>query len=179
MLSGLLLVLVHALGAGARRALGYERAAVAGGEVWRFMTAHLVHLDVTHLLMNLAGLGLLWALYEPDARAREWLLALLASALAIGSGLWFLDPGIAWYVGLSGVLHGVWAAGGVFCRRRWPLESTVTLLLLAVKLVLEREYGALSAVFGAALPVVASAHVYGAVGGFVAALALRLGRAPL
>ena len=176
---GLTLVLLHAAGEGTRLALRYDRVAIGGGELWRIFTAHLVHLDLQHLLMNLAGLWLLGSLYGGDARTRDWVVTALASALAIGIGLWFLTPSVAWYVGLSGVLHGVWAGGGVFCRRRWPLESTVTLALLAIKLVLEREYGALSAVFGVGLPVITSAHVYGAIGGAVAALALRLRRTPV
>jgi rhomboid family GlyGly-CTERM serine protease len=164
-------------GAAAVAALRYERAALAT-EPWRLLTAHLVHFDARHLAMNLAGLLLLWWLFVGDARLRQWAVVALASALTVGAGLWFLQPSVAWYVGSSGVLHGAWAAAGVAARRRWRLESTVTLALLAAKLALEQWRGPLSSGLDAQLPVIVGAHLYGAIGGLAAALALRLGRQP-
>jgi hypothetical protein len=69
------------------------------------------------------------------------------------------------------VLHGVWAAGAVYAARRYPLEGGVTLALLAAKLALEQRYGALTVRDGS-LPVVTVAHLYGAIGGLGAAIAL-------
>jgi len=80
---------------------------------------------------------------------------------------------------LSGALHGLWAGGGIACRKRWPLESAVTLALLLGKLALEAWYGPVSGLLGASLPVVTAAHRYGALGGAAAALALRVWRRPL
>ena len=160
-------------------ALRYERGAVAAGQWWRLLTCHLVHFDVRHLVLNLAGLGLLWWLFVADARPRDWLAVALAAALAVGGGLYVLDPQVAWYLGLSGVLHGVWAGAAVFARRRWPLEALVTGALLAAKLVAERWVGPLAGAVDAALPVVVAAHLYGAIGGLAAALALGRPRASL
>ena len=173
------LVLTHWLGPRANAALRYERPALAAGEWWRLLSAHLVHLDLEHLSMNLAALLVLWWLYAADARLRDWAVVALVAALAIGAGLWFLEPSVLWYVGLSGVLHGAWAGGGVAAFSRWPLESAVTLALLAGKLVLEGTHGALSTGLGSSLPVVTSAHAFGALGGLCAALALRLWRRSL
>lgn len=173
------LLVTQWLGPRTHAALRYERPALAAGEWWRLLSAHLVHLDLGHLLMNLAGLLVIWWLYAADARLRDWALVALGSALAIGLGLWFLEPSVLWYVGLSGVLHGLWAGGGVAAFGRWPLESAVTLALLAGKLLLEGMHGALSTGLGSTLPVVTSAHAFGALGGFAVALALRLWRRPL
>lgn len=173
------LLVTQWLGPRAQLWLRYERSAVAAGEWWRLVTAHLVHLDGPHLAMNLAGLVLLWCLYSADARPRDWLVVALAAALAVGLGLYVLAPGVLWYVGLSGVLHGLWAGGGVACFARWRLEAAVTLALLAAKLALESAHGALSSVLGSALPVVTVAHLYGAVGGALAAVALGLWRRSL
>lgn len=173
------LVALSLAGDAATRLLRYDRTALANGEWWRLLGAHVVHYDPAHLAMNVAGLALLWWLFVRDARAREWALVGLASALTIDAGLWFLRPDLGWYVGLSGVLHGWWAAAGVAARARWPLEGWVTLGLLAVKLVLEQSQGPLAGELGATLPVVVDAHLYGALGGLAAALALRLGRARL
>ena len=159
--------------------LRYERAALASGEWWRVLTAHVVHLDLRHLALNLAGLGALWWLYAGDARPRDWLIVALVSALAIGAGLYVLSPGVGWYVGLSGVLHGLWAAAAVAAWHRWRVESVVTLVVLAAKLAVEQIFGPLSAGVSSGLPVVTVAHLYGAVGGLVAALGLRLWRQPV
>jgi rhomboid family GlyGly-CTERM serine protease len=159
--------------------LRYERTAVAAGEWWRLLSCHLIHYDALHLAMNLAGLVLLWLLYARDARARDWCIVALASALAIGGGLYFIEPDVAWYLGLSGVLHGVWAAGGIAACRRWPLEGGVTLALLAGKLAFELVHGPVSSGFGATLPVLTVAHRLGALGGLGAAVALRLWRRSL
>jgi rhomboid family GlyGly-CTERM serine protease len=159
--------------------LRYERAALANGEWWRLITAHLVHLDVRHLALNLAGLVALWWLYAADARPRDWLIVALVSALAIGAGLYLLSPSLHWYVGLSGVLHGFWAAAAVAAWHRWRAESVVTLAVLAAKLAAEQIFGPLSAGVSSGLPVVTVAHLYGALGGLAAALGLRLWRQPV
>jgi rhomboid family GlyGly-CTERM serine protease len=150
----------------------YERAAVAAGETWRLATAHLAHHDLAHLALNLAGLALLWWLFVRDARPAHWAAVAIASASTVAAGLWFLRPDLAWYLGASGVLHGLWAAAGVAARRRWRLEGDVTLALLVAKLAWEQWHGPLSPGAGR-LPVIVDAHLYGALGGLVAALARR------
>jgi rhomboid family GlyGly-CTERM serine protease len=177
-LAGLLLALA-AVGPRAAQGLRYERAGVAAGEWWRILGAHLVHFDLRHLFLNLAGLALLWWLFAPDARARDWLVVLLVSALTVSAGLWFLDPGVAWYLGASGMLHGAWAAAALAAWPRWRLEAWLALALLAAKLAFERWHGPLSGGLDTALPVVTVAHLYGALGGLGAAGALRLWRRPV
>lgn len=174
-----LLAVAQGLGPELIAKLRYERTAIAAGEWWRLLTGQLVHLNATHLAMNLVALVLLWGLYVTDARPREWLLIALGAFLATGLGLWFLEPDLAWYVGLSGALHGLWAGGGIACRKRWPLESSVTLVLLVGKLILEAWQGPVSGLLGASLPVITAAHRYGALGGGAAALALGVWRRPL
>jgi rhomboid family GlyGly-CTERM serine protease len=158
----------------------YDRQAILAGEWWRVLTGNLVHFDRWHLAMNLAGLALLWWLFVADARLRDWLAVGLASALAVGLGLLAFDPSLAWYLGLSGVAHGWWAAAAVFAYRRWPLEALVSGALLGAKTAVEQRYGALlGPLLDPSFAVVVDAHLYGAVGGLAAALVLRGRRAPL
>ncbi|MEE9338293.1 MAG: rhomboid family intramembrane serine protease, partial [Methylococcaceae bacterium] len=42
----------------------YDRALISQGEIWRLLTAHLVHLDSEHLILNLAALLVLGSLLE-------------------------------------------------------------------------------------------------------------------
>lgn len=159
-------------------ALRYERAEVLGGEWWRLATGHLVHADAAHLAWNLAGAALVWWLFGAEYGRLEWLLIVLASAASIDLAFVGWMPGLDWYVGLSGVLHGCMAAGlaAWLARARDPLVVAVA-ILFAAKLAWEHWQGALPFTAGTlALPVIVEAHSYGAVGGLVAALAVRARR---
>jgi rhomboid family GlyGly-CTERM serine protease len=176
-LLGTLLALA-ATGEWGRARLRYERAPIASGEWWRLATAHLVHLDLRHALLNCAGAALMWALFARDFAARAWLLVLLASAAAIDAGLWWWRPQIEWYVGASGVLHGVMAAGAIAHLRRRERDGALLLAFLVGKLAWEQWRGALP-LSGAGVPVVIDAHLYGALAGALCALLLRPRPEPL
>jgi len=147
------------------RALRYERAAITQGEWWRLLSAHLVHLGVRHLLLDAAALILLWTLFARQLGARAWLLVAAGAIAAIDAGLWWLAPAVQWYAGISGLLHGLWAAGAVASARRRELSGWLLLLALAAKLLREYQLGV--SVVVAAFPVVVEAHRYGAFGALV------------
>lgn len=168
------LLLAAAGGDTLRATLRYERSALAAGQWWRLFTAHLVHLGARHLLFNLAGLALMWLLFAREYGARRWLAIVLATLLAIDAGLWFGSPQLQWYVGASGVLHGLWSAGGWAQWRRRSFATALPLLALLLKLVVEQWSGA-SVVVGD-LPVVLDAHVYGALGGLLLPMLWELPR---
>ena len=168
-----ILLLPELAGDAARDALRFERSAIADGQWWRLLTAHLVHLSPGHALLNCAGLALMWALFARAWRPAGWLLILLASAAAIDAGLWWGSSTVQWYVGSSGVLHGVMAAGTLaHWRAREPDRVLLAGFLLA-KLAWEQTRGALPFA-GSAVPVLVDAHLYGAAGGLLAATALVL-----
>jgi rhomboid family GlyGly-CTERM serine protease len=164
----ILLVLgaVLALGDDASALLRYDRGAISAGGWWRLLTAHIVHLDAHHLILNALGVVLLWSLFASDFDAVEWCVIVLSGALAIGSGLWWLSPRVAWYVGASGVLHAVVGAGTAkhLLDRIW--DRWLLAVLLAAKLAYEQ--------LGGPEPplVVVDAHLYGAVSGFAVGAAL-------
>src|ERR1700712_479849 len=130
----LMLDLVLGLGDSVGAWLRYDRGAIAGGGWWRLLTAHIVHLDFHHLILNELGLVLVWALFAADYTAVEWLVIVLAGALAISSGLWWGSPRVAWYVGASGVLHTIMAAGAAkhLFDRAW--DRWILLIGLCAKL---------------------------------------------
>src|SRR5579863_2848911 len=84
-LLGILLVLDLVLGLGdsVGQLLRYDRGAIAAGGWWRLLTAHIVHLDAHHLILNELGLVLMWALFAQDYLAEEWCAIALSGALAI------------------------------------------------------------------------------------------------
>jgi rhomboid family GlyGly-CTERM serine protease len=162
----LLLTLVLGLGDSLSALLRYDRSAIAAGGWWRLLTAHIVHLDAHHLLLNGFGLVLVWSLFAQDYDADEWCAIVLGGALAISCGLWWFSPRVIWYVGASGVLHSVMAAGAVkhLAERAW--DRWILIIGLLVKLSWE-QWG------GHAQPmVVVDAHLYGALWGFALGAAL-------
>jgi rhomboid family GlyGly-CTERM serine protease len=161
---------VLALGDNVDQLLRYDRGAIAAGGWWRLLTAHIVHLDVHHLILNQLGLVLVWSLFAQDYDAVEWCAIVLSGALAISSGLWWLSPRVSWYVGASGVLHSVMGAGVAkhLAERSW--DRWILAVGLCAKLAWE-QWG------GPAAPlIVVDAHLYGATCGFIvgAALCLRI-----
>ena len=162
----LVLDAVLGLGDSVGQLLRYDRSAIAAGGWWRLLTAHIVHLDVHHLMLNELGLLLMWSLFADDYDPVEWCVIVLAGALAISSGLWWLSPRVSWYVGASGVLHSVMAAGAAkhLLERSW--DRWILLLGLSAKLAWE-QWG------GHEVPlIVVDAHLYGALCGFVVGAAL-------
>src|SRR5271168_362769 len=161
---------VLGLGDNVNQLLRYDRGAIAAGGWWRLLTAHIVHLDVHHLILNELGLVLVWSLFAQDYDAVEWCVIVLSGALAISSGLWWLSPRVSWYVGASGVLHTVMAAGTAKHLAAGLWDRWILAVGLAAKLAWE-QWG------GAAAPlIVVDAHLYGATCGFIVggALCLRI-----
>lgn len=156
-----------------RLALRYDRSALEAGELWRLVTGHLVHLGPSHLAMNLIALGVLVFVLPWLARPADWLLSGLFATLAIDIGLYVFHPAIDWYVGLSGVLHGFWAAGVVLAVGERRFEAVPLAILLALKLGYEAVVGPVPLSGDiAAGPVVTQAHAWGSAGGLIAALTL-------
>lgn len=170
--------------------LRYERSALASGELWRVLGAHFVHINTMHLLYNLLGLGLICELLWGALPARHGLGMLLCGALAVSAGIWWLQPQIAWYAGLSGALHALWAgcalagcwpAGRVNSMpqlatsefpprrarlsRRWIFRSALALLCIKLYGDWIWQADAMAGVDG--LPVVSVSHLYGAAAGLL------------
>jgi rhomboid family GlyGly-CTERM serine protease len=162
------LALLSALGDSGRAALRYDRAAIGAGQCWRLVTGNLVHLDWPHWAMNVAALVLLWSLFVAEYSMAQWCILSMLSALAVSFGLWWFDPQIEWYVGLSGVLHALMCAGCVALVRRRRWEGAVLLALVVLKIGYEQLAGALPWHASAMRArVVVDAHLYGAIAGLI------------
>ncbi len=162
-------------GDSARLLFRFDRPALGSGELWRLLSGHFVHLGSPHLLLNLAGLGLVWALVGARLTALAWLISALIIIASIDVGLWYLRPTLDWYVGLSGLLHGLLIVGMLVGVREAPLESAVMLGAVALKLAYEQWLGPLpGSSESAGGPVVVDAHLYGAIGGLLSAACLQI-----
>jgi rhomboid family GlyGly-CTERM serine protease len=174
---GILVVagLLLAMGDTGREWLRFDRAGIASAQVWRLVSGHFVHLGASHFALNAAGLVLVWYVVGSAYRDLQWLLVAAVCIVTMDLGLWFLDPRLAWYVGLSGLLHGILAAGLVDRLRNPDAETLALTVLLLGKLAWEQFNGPLpgseSTAGGA---VVVDSHLFGALGGALAAIVLRI-----
>lgn len=153
--------------------LRFERAGIAAGEIWRLLTGHFVHLGVSHTVLNLAGLVLVWLLVGRAYRWPQWLWIMAGSVAAIDLGLWFGAPMLEWYVGLSGLLHGMLAAGILAGLADRSAEALLLAVVVVGKVAYEQIAGPLpgsEATSGGA--VIVDAHLYGIIGGTAVAAAL-------
>jgi rhomboid family GlyGly-CTERM serine protease len=149
-----------------REVLRYDRAAIASGEVWRLLSGHFVHLGWSHLALNGVGLALIAYLVAACFGVYQWIGIMVVVITAIDLGFWFLEPQLSWYVGLSGLLHGLLAAGtidGIRCRQR---EFWIIGVFLVGKLSYELLVGPMpGSEASTGGNVVVAAHLYGAIGG--------------
>jgi len=163
-------IVIAAFGQAGTELLKYDRLAIVDGEYWRLLSGHFAHLGPEHLLLNMAGLVLVWLLIGRQYSTLQWLIVTAFSLVVITLGFWFLDTNLLWYVGLSGLLHGLLIAGAISGIRTQPVESVIVLVAIAAKLVYEQLIGPLpgsEATAGGA--VITNAHLFGAMGGAIIA----------
>jgi rhomboid family GlyGly-CTERM serine protease len=169
--------------------LRLDRDLVFSGQAWRLLTGHLVHLNTPHLVLNLLALLLLCELLWRDLHWRHGAGLLVFSALGVSAALLAWHPDIAWYAGLSGILHGLWAGCALYGigtatsaphtsvyaeegrQLRWSLHRricTIAIALLGLKLASEFHFGPSQrtehAIGGT---VIAVSHAYGALSGII------------
>ncbi len=160
--------------AGVRDALAYDRAALGSGQMWRLLSGHFVHLGWTHSILNLAGLALVIWLVGTVFSWSRWLYIGFVSIAAIDAGLWLFNPDLDWYVGLSGLLHGLLAAGLLPRLLQRDRESMVLAVFVLAKLVWEQVGGPLpGSESTSGGTVIVDAHLYGVIGGLLAGALLR------
>ena len=154
--------------------LRYESSFNQGNEIWRLFTAHLIHLDWTHLTLNLTGLWVIWWLVAHSLKEYQWILVILILSTAITLGLKLWSPTVFWYVGLSGVLYGMLVAGVVADIRVGFSLNLFLLILVVIKIALEQAGSTLSLIETSGSVVVIDAHLYGAMTGFLCGIVLRV-----
>jgi rhomboid family GlyGly-CTERM serine protease len=151
---------------------------LAASEPWRLITGHFVHLTLIHALLNCVALALLARLFADRLKPAEMFGVLAAAPLLISVLFWIALPELAWYRGLSGVLHALYFAGCVLWiamtngRGRWlPIAALVGGTL---KVLIEQPWDASFPVHEVLrIAVVPQAHLIGAIVGTAAGLLLR------
>ena len=168
----LVMLVLSAVGEPFTLLLRYSRPELEGMQLWRVLSAHAVHSNLTHALMNSAGLFLGAILVGSQLSGRQWCLAGGGVAVFISLALYWFSPLTEWYVGFSGVLHGLLVLGLSLSAKRGERLHGVAVVLLIGKVAWEQLPGFdvdhLQGYIDAA--VVVDAHLYGLLSGLLLAL---------
>lgn len=92
--------------------LGFSRSAYERGAVWQLLTSQWVHLNWPHTWVNALAFALTLLGWSTWIGLRDQLFALAGGLLGVALVL-SLDTDCAYYAGLSGALHGLWAGNGL------------------------------------------------------------------
>lgn len=149
----------------------YDRQAILDGELWRIVTAPLVHFSMSHLLWNVLAFSAAGWAVETTVPRGLWVVCIFSS---ITPGLLFLwtSPELIRYGGLSGLATGV-VAYLCFCKIMKPSKVKafwlLILALIGVKIMIEViTVGPLFVWAETPFQVLPSTHVLGCIGAFVA-----------
>ena len=146
----------------------YKHDAIGQGELWRGFTGHFFHTNGVHLLLNLSALILLWALHGHFYNLLNYSVLFISSAIICSLGLYFLSPDISQYVGLSGIIHGIFVFGAIMDIRNKDKTGYLLFIGVWLKIAHEKFYGASDEVSSLIEANVAiDAHLWGAIGGLV------------
>ncbi len=156
------------------RDLRYQYDWLAKGEYWRLLSAHWVHVNWRHLMLNAAGLLLCMSIASPRWLIRQWVVYHLILALGISILFYLRNLQLEWYAGYSGVLFGLYLLAAIDL---YPREKIIALLLAAaisIKVILEQTSDLkLDSSEFIGTPVIIDAHLYGILLGLTIALVQR------
>lgn len=142
--------------------LAFDRDSLLAHQYWRAISAHFLHTNIWHLFLNLLGLLLLWLLHGDYANSRELLLQSFCLGAGISVCIYLFTPNILWYVGLSGVLHGLFVIGAMQDIKNKRFSGYLLLVGVIIKILDEQLSGpdqSLQSLIQANVAI--DAHLYG------------------
>jgi rhomboid family GlyGly-CTERM serine protease len=154
-----------------------ERTWWSQGNYYQIVSGHFLHTNFIHILFNLLGLLLLWALHGDDYEMASYLGKFLIVCIGISLCMYVFSGEIVWYVGLSGAIHGIFAWGCIRDVENKVFSGWLLLIGLALKVGNEQLNGA-----GSLMPnlinasVAIDSHLYGAIIGLLVGIVSLLRR---
>jgi rhomboid family GlyGly-CTERM serine protease len=133
-----LAAVVVQLDPGSQSSLIYDRTAVAQGEIWRLWTGHLVHFGWPHFIAD-AGLFLILGRLLERQHPVACYVSLIGMPLAIALAMYWGDPAMIRYGGLSAVNFGLLVFLALQGWQRnwidwfWPVVFSIYVLEIVVE----------------------------------------------
>ncbi len=92
---------------GSLKLFEYNKLAIGNGQIWRLITCHFTHFTTSHFFWDLITFFCL-ALFCELQGFRRFISTTIISAILISVSLWFLDPTLMYYRGLSGLCSALY-----------------------------------------------------------------------
>lgn len=120
----------------------YNRNAIQSGQVWRIFTGHLLHTNNYHLALNLAALILLALIHNKFYSPKLLTTFYVTTSIAVSTGIYLFTPEMIYYVGLSGILHGLFVLGALYDIKHKEKTGYLLLIGIVAKVLHEQWFGA-------------------------------------
>ena len=154
----------------------FQQDWVQQAEFWRVITAHWIHFNWLHLLLNGLGLVLCVAIARPTWSIGRWIVYNLLLAIGISLLFTWLNPELDWYVGYSGVLFGVFLLAAIELFKTERIIASLLCIGVCSKVALEQTSSVtVTASDFIGVPVIIDAHLYGLLLAVAIALVFALG----
>jgi len=115
--------------------LGQFNINVLHGEYWQLLTSIFVHVDITHLALNMLFLIIFGFRAEELFKTEEYFFVYMLSGLSGSLLTLFLMPISTLSAGASGAIFGMYGAGIIYMRKTFG-QSIVGALLYAFMLLM-------------------------------------------
>lgn len=137
-------------------------------EIWRWWTAHWVHVGWIHFALNLFAFACLPFIF-PQVKNRYLIILLLLLPPCISLCFYYFYPHIEAYAGLSGVLHGLYVAVAIYYLKYKNERKFAALVLIlgCCKIAWENLVGSLHTADLIGSPVLVEAHLLGVIWGAI------------
>ena len=152
--------------------LSLKRDMINQGEWWRIITGQFVHLTTNHTLLNATGYIILCFGFRKEVTATEEMITLFIASIGVGLGIYWFNPEMAWYAGLSGAIYGLLVSNSIIGIKKTPYLSAFFLFFVITKIIYEQFFAlpdrATAALIGGEVAI--DSHLYGAIVGFIPGL---------
>jgi rhomboid family GlyGly-CTERM serine protease len=147
----------------------FLRENIQQGEFWRIWTGNLIHSNYYHLALNLAGFWVFVLLFKDLMNLTQFLLSLTLLISGVGFGLYFLNPELYWYAGLSGALYGLFIIGAIYALIDKDYTTGLSILIIIpAKIIWDHTHNGGQENAGLiGVPVSTDSHIYGIVSAFL------------
>lgn len=146
---------------------------ITSGEIWRLWSGQFVHTNYIHLTMNIVGFITLLILYSEELFKPKLIIQIFYISTCIGLWLYFFSPEVRWYLGLSGIIYGLFVVASLQAIiQKDALLGYPLFIAITVKITWENVDNSINNTSASLInsPIATDAHLYG----YIAALTLTI-----